>query len=231
MGKVIDRDQSVVLIQKLQKNKISIKEERLLLAEIEARYRPHLKTNYLYDPDEIKAEYIMATWNALFRAKLNIGDPIAFACNRGKGAMLDYYRKISSEKLILFCPSCHNEYTYDRRNIFCKKTNCRNYQLEGLLQSREKEILMPATDFNESMSISDSYTETIILNEILEDIIQYIQHIDEIKSAEKKMIISAIQYRQDFYDYARSIGKSHSFSVSFKNKMNKFLQSFKQIWI
>ena len=226
MGKLIDLEESRQLIKKLQTNKILVKEERLLLSEIEARYQPHTYNNYLYDPDDMKSEYIMATWNALFRAKLNVGDPIAFACNRGRGAMLDYYRKVSSERLILYCPSCGREYTYDRRNICCKNPDCKHYQKEDVLKSREKMELNPFDDFDENLSINFSYLDHIIINEIFNAIINYIKESKRLNYHEKKMVIEAIQYKQDFYDYARSTGKNHSFSIAFKRRIISHLKGF-----
>ena len=230
MEQLFDIEKSKELVKRLQNKKISYREERLLLSEIEARYIPHTHDNYLYDPDDMKSEYIMATWNALYRAKLNVGDPIAFACNRGRGAILDYYRKISSERLILYCPSCNIEYTYDRRNIFCKNPNCEYYQQEDQLKSKEKEELVPIEEFDNNFSVNALYLDRLIIDEIFNSIVNYVKESKRLTSPEKSMIIKAIEYKQDFYDYARSTGKSHSFSIAFKKRMTKFLQSAQELF-
>lgn len=118
------------ILNKIQTGKATLSEERIMLNEIKRRFKPHKHENYLYDQSEIESEYIIASWNALFRAKLDIGDPIAFATQRGHFATLDYYRKISSQMLVLKCECCSNTMTYDRRNKSCK--SCGSKELVGM---------------------------------------------------------------------------------------------------
>jgi len=101
------------IITKIQNGKaLSFLEQSYISNKLLELYKPHKIENYLYDQDELKAAYLVAAYNALSRAKLDVGDPLAFCANRGKGARLDYYRKRSSEALNLICEECHTEHSY-----------------------------------------------------------------------------------------------------------------------
>ena len=228
MKGILTLEEGKQLIYKVQKGIASKVEERKLIEEFRCRYRPHQHINYLYDQNELESEYLLASWNTIFRAKLDIGDPISFCVRRGYGAMLDYYRKISSDRLILICPLCGSEYTYDRRNKNCKNKFC---TYTGELESREKEEIIDfESDINKDLSIKDLFVNKIEVDETIDDIAIYLAML-EINSFDKKMAIESLKNRMDFYDYARYIGKSHSWSISFKSRIINILKPHKDKFI
>jgi len=105
--------------------------ERELVDIFRRLYRPHRSVNYLYDPDEMYAAYLIAAWNAVYRAKLDVGDPVMFCVRRGSGAMLDYYRAESKLKLVLVCGMCSSEWPYDRPYIGKVCRHCGNDSLKS----------------------------------------------------------------------------------------------------
>jgi DNA-directed RNA polymerase subunit RPC12/RpoP len=201
------------LVAKLQRGKITRLEEGTLVAEILRRYRPHLHTNYLYSEDEIKEEFLIASWNTLYRAKLTIGDPIAFACNRGYKATIDYYRRVSSERLIYVCEDCNTAVAYDRRNVICKKCG-------GELISYEREETM----VDNLMASGVDFTDAIIMSDNFTRIINFVIALESLSSFEKKLVIEAINKRENIYSFLRKEkGKSHKFSKKLQEKINRGL--------
>ncbi len=144
------------ILSKIQQNKATITEQRIMLNELKSRFRHHKHTNYLYDGGDIESVFLESSWNALYRAKLDVGDPISFACNRGYFATIDYYRKISSQMLMLKCNECGNTMTYDRRNKECKA--CKSKSLVGV----EK---YSTTIHNDQFAIKDSFIENLELQD------------------------------------------------------------------
>ncbi len=209
------------LIKKLQEDIASTADQRKLLNELELRYRPHKKDNYLYDTDEIKQDYLFASWNALYRAKLNVGDPIAFAINRGRGAMLDYYRKVSSQCLLLICDDCGEAMTYDRRNTKCKSCKCVN------LTSVEKVKFVEGDTFN--VASKEDISAECEKEELFEMILSCIELSEELIEYDKQLAIDAIKNRMDFADYAKSIGKPPNFANKFKERVLSYLSPLKSL--
>jgi DNA-directed RNA polymerase subunit RPC12/RpoP len=218
-------------IKRIQDGNSTPKDEYLVVSEFEKYYVPHIKNNYLYDQEEIKTEYLLACWNAIFRAKINIGNPIMFCVRRGRGAMLDYYRKINSQKLIYICSECGTEYTYDKRNTKCRNSYCKT----GHLVSKEKEELV---DYIENIPAHlighyPSVEEIIFGNEdqlrakkIIDDIIDHIkQKSKDIRPNYVEMAVEALEYRTDFAEYSKIRGKSVSWSTFFKIYMVEYLNN------
>jgi len=219
MKNTISVEEGIKLVQKLQQKTISPAEERMLVAEIKNRYRPHIHTNYLYDNNELETEFLITSWNHLYKANTNMGDPIAFACYRGRGAMLDYYRKVNSERLLLFCPVCNATYTYDRRNVACKELKCNNYQKENCLESVEKEEVVENIDnYGDLLMFTDKSLEEMTIQEIYKQLMECINE-SPLSLSDKKMAVKALSYKEDLYEYAKAMGKSHSWSISFKNRI------------
>lgn len=148
------------ILSKIQQNKATITEQRVMLNELKSRFRQHKHTNYLYDKSDIESVFLESSWNALYRAKLDIGDPISFACNRGYFATIDYYRKVSSQMLVLKCECCGHTMTYDRRNKECKM--CKSKSLVGV----EK---YSATSHNDQFAIKDSFVENLELQDYVSE--------------------------------------------------------------
>lgn len=218
-------DQLRIMVKALQDGVASAKTERDLYQELESRYKPHKMENYIYDREDMREEFLLEGWNALYRAKLDVGDPVTFAVNRGNFAMIDYYRKVGSEKLILVCKDCGHHMTYDRRNTACKK--CYSTQLT----SEEKEVLSEMSDFDTNFTSSDSFTTSVEIDEILSELIQLIEITDELSSTYKSLAVEALKNKERFYDYAKSTGKSHSFAIALEKKIQSFLGQFKDRFI
>ena len=213
------------LIKKLQLEETTQIDEQRLLKEIKKRYRPHKNENYLYDSTELEQEYLIASWNALYRAKMNIGDPMAFAINRGRGAMLDYYRRINSQRLILICDDCGCKVTYDRRNNKCRNCGC----IE--LTSMEKECYydnISAGIAAESLSCRDDFVDRIEMESIFIQLVEFLVAMEDIGQEDKKMAIEAINYRVDFAEYARSLGKNNYWSKLFKDRIVNWLSPLRE---
>lgn len=219
-------EESRELIIKIKSGKSTKSDEYKLYMEFKSRYRPHIHDNYIYNNDELESEFLLNAWNAIFRADPNVGDPIMFCVRRGNGAMLDYYRKISSQKLILECPMCNTQYTYDRRNKSCKNPHCKCYKNEKIgLISKEKEI---TDEFitDKYLVHTDNIINSIEIEETLVEVINFLEFID-IDKFEKNLASEALKNKMDLYDYARYTGKSHSWSVYFKNKIISILRPYK----
>lgn len=213
---LLTQQESTLLIEKVQKEIATPQEERRLFLELESRYQPHKIENYLYDPEEMKAEYMWGAWNAIYRAKLNIGDPIMFCIRRGKGAMLDYYRKIDSKYLIKICPNCGLEVACDRRNKVCK--NCGEEYT-----TIHKEESMSVEDFNQVFS-QDDHVKQVEIEEMFEEVIQLIDTSDF--NEELKIItIASLTNKVDFIEYAKSIGKSKQWAELNYKRVQMLIQS------
>ena len=196
-----------------QEGKATPREQMLLYKELEKHYRPHKMENHIYDSEELKNEFMCHSFNALGRAKLTVGDPIMFAVNRGRGAMLDYYRKVSSEKLLYVCTDCGHKMTYDRRNDHCKLCGCEE------LASIEKEEY---ADFERTICTYKDEYEAIEEDLYVNQVISYIRKIDELSLTDKKIIISAIQDREEIYAHARKMGKSYRSAKSLSERIKSF---------
>lgn len=123
------------LVKAVQSKTATPNQERELAETIESLYRPHRLNNHIYNADDMKQEFLIASWNAVFRAKLDVGDPVMFCINRGRGAMLDYYRTVSAQKLTYVCQECAAHLLYDKRTThcrFCKSTNLKSYEKEEI---------------------------------------------------------------------------------------------------
>ena len=77
MKGILTLEEGKQLIYKVQKGIASKVEERKLIEEFRCRYRPHQHINYLYDQNELESEYLLVSWNTIFRAKLDVGDPVS----------------------------------------------------------------------------------------------------------------------------------------------------------
>lgn len=126
-------EQRRYLVKRVRAGVATANEERELADIFRRLYRPHRVTNYLYDADEMYAAYLFAAWNAVYRAKPNVGDPVMFCIRRGRGAMLDFYRSESRLRLVLVCQECSSEWPYDRPYIgkdcrHCGHTVLRSYE-------------------------------------------------------------------------------------------------------
>lgn len=104
----------IIKIQKGQKPTLT--EQSHITKELLKFFKPHQNQNYLYDQDEIKSAFLIAAYNALGRAKLDVGNPLAFCARRGYGATLDYYRAVSSQKLFYQCDECSTIFSYTHKN-------------------------------------------------------------------------------------------------------------------
>lgn len=195
------------LILKLQSNKLTSRDERDLYTEIEMHFKPHYIDNYLYDQEEIKSEFMIAAWNALFRAKVGIGNPILYAVRRGYGATLDYYRRTSSQNLLKVCKKCGEVYIYDHRRKKCtiKGCNCQEFSSIEKTEyfSKTKTGFSKNTDF-------ESYVDSLEFNDMVIGLIQG----SNIPSIYKKAIIEAITLNQDIHEYV-----SVCFDVSIANNL------------
>lgn len=200
--------------KKIKDGNANLWDEYTVLQEFKRKYVPHKIDNYLFDPDEMKAEYMFACWNAIFRANMCVGNPISFCVRRGRGAMLDYYRKVSSDRLIKVCINCQNKVAYDRRNLFCKKCGADFISLE-------KEERM-----SEFTSIQDRrihFTDLVLVNMVLEDVIKHIEK-SSLPTEYKYLAIEAIKYRTDFYDHALDFGYDAEESKSFHKLVVKYIR-------
>ncbi len=128
-------ERRVYLVKAVKTNTATPTEERELVDIFRRLYRRHRVENHLFDQDELYSAYLMAAWNAVYRAKLNVGDPVLFCVRRGNGAMLDYYRSESRLRLVLVCEDCSAEWSYDRPNIGQPCRHC-----GGQLKSQERTV-------------------------------------------------------------------------------------------
>jgi DNA-directed RNA polymerase specialized sigma24 family protein len=221
-------------VKKLQNGSLSPKEEREVYNYFDTEYffyiqKQDLKYNHIYDQEDMKSEFMIQAWTALYRAKLTVGNPLAFALQRAKFATIDYIRKINSQKLILVCPQCGAEYTYDRRNKVCKNPKCKNdKESENQLTSKEKEDIPElGIEALASVKSAEDITEKFMMDALFNEIILYIKDIDELSFYEKSVAINSLTYRHSFYDEAKYKGKSHSWSMTFEKKMQKILSPLK----
>lgn len=185
------------IIGKLQTVGLSSKEERILYKEIESHFTPHHINNYLYDQEEIKSEFMIAAWNALYRAKLNTGNPLMFAVRRGYGATLDYYRRISSQNLIKICDDCGAVYVYDHRRKMCTATNCKCQSFSSM--SKDDYFAKLQSKSLDSYFVPDYDTQidyTIFKNKLI-NIIKN----SSLNKESQKMIISAIIDNKNIKQY------------------------------
>ena len=214
-------EETKVLVEKLKKNYLSLREEKILYDEICRSFTPHKMNNHIFNKDEIKEEFIWGTWSALFRAKLDVGNPLTFALNRGYNATLDYYRKVSSEKLLLVCQSCGHKMAYDRRNTECHK--CKSTKLK----SHERiEFYGLDTDRSESLA-ADIHIENDFESKLLIDKLIVIIKRSNLKEEEIEIIIQAIRSNKGIFETAQS-AKSFPFAKSLINKLTIALEPYKQ---
>lgn len=209
---ILTETEAKTLIQKLQNGQTTPAEDRRLLLEIKGHYRPHKMENYLYDADELESEFLLAAWNALYRADIDRGDPIMFCVRRGNGAMLDYYRKTNSEYLIKNCPQCGRTVTYDHRNKICPVCGIE-------YDSNLKEEAVPVTDFDESFTSPINIENQVETSIMLEEVIEFIRNSKSLSTDAKHMAIEAIQYRIDFHTFARQEGKSSVWASRFSKRI------------
>lgn len=174
------------ILSKIQNNQATITEQRVMLNEIKSRFKKHQHTNYLYDQDEIEAVFLEFSWKALFRAKLDIGDPVSFACQRGHFATIDYYRKVSSQMLVLVCSTCNNSMTYDRRNKRCKM--CGGSELHG------QEKYSQSTN-NDKFAIKDSFVEGLELQDYIAECLKLVDK-NGIDPKVKECVLESIENRE-----------------------------------
>jgi len=210
------------IIKKIQEGNSKLMEEKIILSEFERRYVPHKIENYLFSQDELKAEYMFACFNAIFRAKIDIGDPVAFCVRRGKGAILDYYRSICSQRLIKYCPECNVVVAYDRRNKQCKQCNTE-------YSSCEKEQIMNLyKQIKEEISEEEKFIKFEQLEYLFSEIIKFVESFEEIDLHYKQLAIEALKNKICFYDHARQQGKSHKYANSFKDKIIELIIPIKE---
>jgi len=193
----MDKELLLNAIANIQLNISTSEDESLIVKEFENRYRPHKIDNYIYDPDDLKSEYLIACWNAIPRAKLDVGDPIAFCVRRGKGAMLDYYRKVSTQRLVKICESCNTVVAYDRRNVYCK--SCGEEYISLMKEDTVHE-------FVEIPDMGQNFEDTVVIDLVLENLIDYLVECSTICNRDRILAIKAIKDRIDFYTYAISQG-------------------------
>lgn len=203
------------IIKKIQNGCASPLEQKFVYDKLIKAYKPHTY-NYIYDQDEIKNEFLFHAWNALYRVNLNIGDPICFAVKRGRGAMIDYYRKISSQNLWFFCQDCGHRMAYDRRTKKCKKCQSKN------LISLEK-IEYTFTSLVEGFSKGEE--EKIIMEDFFERLIKKITDINLFSQKEKDILIKAIEEKQDIYKFSRKLGISYRESKRFSEKVQRIFKN------
>ena len=216
---ILSKEESIKLIAKLQDGSINRIEENKLYAELRSRYRPHKIENWLYDAEEMEEEFILASWNALYRAKGDVGDPISFAVRRGNGAMLDYYRKKSRENLIYQCTECGTIWSYDHRRKRCDNPLCEH----GTLISKQKYESTTTIDLN---TIDIAVDVDLDIPIIFKEIIDLIQSLESISSIEKEYCVKAILNRVSFYDQLIASGKNPKIAQSISEKIIAILKPF-----
>lgn len=214
---ILSKEEGNKLIKKLQAGTLTVPEENKLYSELQSRFRPHKIENHLYSQDEIEEEFLLASWNALYRAKTDVGDPFAFAIRRGNGAILDYYRKVSRERLVYRCPDCGEVYSYDHRRKSCDNPTC-----IGELISAEK------YEYTDLSVISDSAVDIDFdVPLIFQEIIELIKGLESISAMEKEYCIKAIVNRVSFEEQIIASGKSTVIAKNFHEKMVNLLTPFK----
>ena len=189
--------ESQALVHKFQTGKLTAKDERALYVELESHFKPHKVDNYLYDQEEIKSEFMLASWNALSRAKIDVGNPILFAARRGYGATLDYYRKISSQKLLKICSKCGTAHTYDHRRKECSVPNCGGVDFYSV----EKDEFFTSNKDMQSELIEVDFEGIVDLNDLKKKFVKAIKSSD-LDDEDKKIAIDAIKHNQDVVEYA-----------------------------
>lgn len=208
------------ILQKIQENKSTPQENNIIVKEFDRRYRPHKITNYLFKQDELKSEYMIACWEAIFRAKLNVGNPIMFCIRRGYGAMLDYYRSTSSKNLLKICPKCNISVAYDRRNINCKICGTEYKSIEKYMRYE---------DYITGKCVDD-IIETIVIRDTFERLHSLIKSLTFPKEDIKQVAIEAVNIRIGFYEcaqtYGYNISKSKSIENCILNTLKPYLNNF-----
>ena len=197
------------LVEKLQRGLATLSDQKKIYMMILAGYRSPKITNNLYSASELKQEYLIHSWSALYRAK-EIGSPIVFASYRGKKAMLDYYRKVGSERLAFVCLSCRREYRYDSRRKACGLCN-------GSLESIQREesrydmnSFAYKSQDNSIVSIKDKLIRIVMDSTLSDDCKDY--------------GVSALESNSNFYEYGKSKGISMRVYMSFASRLNNYIR-------
>lgn len=211
----LTKEETILLMEKIQKGIATPREERRFLLELETRYKPHKLTRYIYDADELKAEFLCEAWNAIYRTNLTIGDPIMFCIVRGNGAMLDYYKKMNATFLTKICPNCNSHVSHDKRNSICKI--CGEEYI-----SNYKEDIIPTEDFDQKFS-NENFVNHVEMNILLNDIINIIKKCD-LEEELKDIIVYVLTMKINFNDYTKSIGKTYKWR---KKTLNSVLSILK----
>ena len=204
---------------RVQRGQNTSKDDLLLCREFERRYQPHKIDNHIYDADEMKQDYLWACWNAIPRAKMDVGDPILFCVRRGRGAMLDYYRRIGSQRLFRVCMDCGYKHTYDARITNCRECGCEAFT------SIEK---TQAVDYVET--IGGTYTQTPEQGFIKDDAIEFVKKwiLDSNLSPHyKEYAAGAIENQMSWYQYAMTLDRGKSFARKFSKRMRELVSPIK----
>lgn len=207
-----------ILVEKFKANKLTPKDERILYTELESHFKPHKIDNHLYDQEEIKSEFMVAAWNALHRAKTDVGNPILFAARRGYGATLDYYRRVSAQRLLKICTKCGAPHTYDHRRKKCSNPACGGTEFYSI---ESDEFFTKKHNMSGVDMIEVDYEGIVDLSDLKKKFIKAIKT-SAMDALDKRIAIEAIKHDQDVVEYATAC-KNAQYAKKFLVKIQAVL--------
>lgn len=71
-----------------------------------SRIRRFVQRNVLISKDEIESEFLSGCWQAIYKAKLDIGNPVMFICWKGTLSVIHLFRAKLSDGVRINCPNC-----------------------------------------------------------------------------------------------------------------------------
>lgn len=235
-------NQIIIKIQKGQKPNLS--EQSYITKELLKFFKPHQNHNYLYDQDEIKSAFLIAAYNALGRAKLDVGNPLAFCARRGYGATLDYYRAVSRQSLYYQCNDCNTIFSYTAKNAESGCPECKtkfaNYitpkKLEkqkdidmttvkvGSFTSKEKTQSFAIDQSMAKFSVQSRFEQETETNDLINRLCASIKS-SPLNKTEKKIAMIAITDKKPIKEVCKELSLFGKIANDIESTIKPFLQN------
>lgn len=232
----------IIKIQKGQNPTLS--EQSHITKELLKFFKPHQNHNYLYDQDEIKSAFLIAAYNALGRAKLDVGNPLAFCARRGYGATLDYYRAVSSQKLFYQCDECNTVFSYTHKNTENGCPECKvkytNYITPkklsqkkdidlntvkiGSFVSKEKTVAFAIDQTMAKFSVQAKFEQETEMNDLINRLCASIKS-SPLKAIEKKIATIAITDKKPIKEVCKELSLFGKIANDIESTLKPFLQN------
>lgn len=174
------------------------------------------------DHNDLKQEFLTAAYQAIFKAKVDVGDPQQFILQHGKWAVVDALRSGYRKALRQYCHSCNTTTRLheERGQAVCPNCNAKGDAIERMNMGISDDGTLSGTVADESLDIS----EVVASQEVIDN---FYATLEGRKADVFALIIYQGYDRDSCTNYIKEIAGLLGVSAA---NVNKRLRQIKEEW-